>query len=206
VGEEACKRACKLAQEIGEEALEKQKRRTELMGELLRSKGFFWLATSHDIIGGWQHAGNVLMIEPECPWMCLLSEDQTKEMMIEDLVLKDMKNEAGEFYEYKDRRQEIVFIGHGMKRDNIQELLDKCLLTDEEFALGPEKWKESFGHLDEINLNREDNDEDGEEEEDEDEEEVKDEEVGEEVCKRACKFAQEGDEEDPPCKKSKTSK
>ena len=44
-----------------EEALEKQKRRTELMGELLRSKGFFWLATSHDIIGGWQHAGNVLM-------------------------------------------------------------------------------------------------------------------------------------------------
>ena len=42
------------------EASEKQKRRTGLMGELLRSKGFFWLATSNDVIGGWQQAGNVL--------------------------------------------------------------------------------------------------------------------------------------------------
>ena len=42
------------------EASEKQKRRTDLMGELLRSKGFFWLATSNDVIGGWQQAGNVL--------------------------------------------------------------------------------------------------------------------------------------------------
>ena len=41
-------------------ALEKQERRTELMGELLRSKGFFWLATSNDVIGAWQQAGNVL--------------------------------------------------------------------------------------------------------------------------------------------------
>ena len=52
----------------------------------------------------------------------------------EELVMVDMKDEAGDIYEYKDRRQEIVIIGHRMKRDNIQGLLDKCLLTDEEMA------------------------------------------------------------------------
>merc|ERR1719384_2779283 len=92
------------------EATEKQIRRTELMGELLRSKGFFWMATSNDVIGGWQQAGNVLRIEPENPWMCLLPENERKELLNEDLVMEDMKNEAGELYEYKDRRQEIVFI------------------------------------------------------------------------------------------------
>ena len=47
-------------QEIQDEALVKQKKRNEVMGELLRSKGFIWLSSSHDVIGGWQQAGNVL--------------------------------------------------------------------------------------------------------------------------------------------------
>ena len=38
----------------------KQASRVDFMGELLRSKGFVWLATSHYFIGGWQQAGNVL--------------------------------------------------------------------------------------------------------------------------------------------------
>ena len=83
--------------------------------------------------------------------MCLVPE-VWEGSSSEELVLKDMKDEAGEFYQHKDRRQEIVFIGHRMKREKIQELMDECLLTDEEMTLGPEKWKETMKHLDIINL------------------------------------------------------
>ena len=90
----------------------------------------------------------------------------------EQLIWDDIRKEDGSEWEHGDRRQEIVFIGHGMKRDNIQELFDKCLLTDEEMLLGPEKWKETMEHLDEINLTLEivECDEGGEEEEEEVEE------------------------------------
>ena len=55
--EEAGKEAL---EKLQAQATEKQKRRTEFMGELLRSKGFFWIATSNDVIGLWQQAGNVI--------------------------------------------------------------------------------------------------------------------------------------------------
>jgi len=148
------------------EALVKQEKRKEFMGELLRSKGFFWIATSNDIIGGWQQAGNVLRIRSESPWMCLMPQfwEGTKS---EPLVRADMTKPDGSEYKYQDRRQEIVFIGHGMNRDAIQSLLDECLLTDEEMALGPEQWKETMEHLDQIQLTLIDDDDEEEEEDEE---------------------------------------
>ena len=78
-----------------------------------------------------------------------------------------MQKGSGEEWEYKDRRQEIVFIGHGMKRDVIQKILDECLLTDKEMALGPELWKETMEEFDNIKLNLDEFE--GEENEKEDE-------------------------------------
>jgi len=139
-------------EEIQRLAVGKQKKRVEVMGELLRSKGFFWNAPTHDVIGGWQQAGNVLRLEAESPWMCLMPDfwEGTK---FEPAVRRDMtKPGTKEVYEYEDRRQEIVFIGHRMKEAAIQEILDKCLLTDEEYALGPDVWKETMEELDTIQL------------------------------------------------------
>ena len=56
---------------------------------------------------------------------------------IEAIKKKDMYKPDGGEYEYKDRRQEIVFIGHNLNQAAIEELLNKCLLDDEEMALGP---------------------------------------------------------------------
>merc|ERR1712088_600901 len=161
-------------QKVQEEAMVKRKKRTEVMGELLRSKGFLWMATAHDVIGGWQQAGNVLRIEPENPWTCLVP-DIWRGTNSGAAVLEDLNKPSGEEWEYQDRRQEIVFIGHGMKTAAIQDLLDQCLLTEEEMALGPDKWKETMQHLDNINLvlekDKEAEEEEGEGEEDEDEDE-----------------------------------
>jgi len=214
---------------LQEEAKEKQKKRSALMGELMRSKGFVWVATSNFIMGGWQSAGNILRIEGEGPWMCE-TRDLWEGTVQEELVRSDLRQANGEEYPHGDRRQELVFIGVGLKHAAIQKLLDSCLLTDDEMAMGPEKWEEELVEVDKINLTLGDDDEEGEEEEeeegDEDEEgEDDDEEDGEDEKESAAdgkktngtteegatkrKAAKATEEESPapsPSKKSKKGK
>ena len=147
----------------------KQASRIEFMGELLRSKGFVWLATSHYFIGGWQHAGNVLRfchfdnmkmkhnihsiqffrLEAEGPWMVENPEmwEGTPE---EELVRKEMTKENGEEYAYGDRRQELVFIGMNLNHEKIQNILDHCLLSDVEMEMKPMGWFEKWDDINKI--------------------------------------------------------
>merc|ERR1719384_295922 len=153
------------------------------MGEVLRSKGFLWLATSHDVIGG-----------GEQPWMCLRPELWEGLEGSEALVREDMTAPSGEEYQYQDRRQEIVFIGHRMQRAAIQELLDSCLLTDEEMDLGPEKWKETMEQFGAIKLELEDcegREEDSEEDSEEDNVNKSECPIKTEECIKACELLNE---------------
>ena len=43
--------------------------------------------------------------------------------------------------EEDDRRQELVFIGMKLDHENIQNILDQCLLTEKEMNMVPGKWK-----------------------------------------------------------------
>ena len=63
------KKAAKL-EKLQAEAAARQVSRVAAMGDLLRSKGFMWIATSHGVMGGLQQAGNIIRIESESPWMC----------------------------------------------------------------------------------------------------------------------------------------
>ena len=66
-----------------------------------------------------------------------------------------------------------------MKEAAIQELLDQCLLTEEEMALGPDKWKETMEDEESIVLELDDgasfNGDAGEEDDLEEEEDIEEE-------------------------------
>jgi len=178
-------------------AVDKQAKRIKLMGELLRSKGFIWIATSNFLMGGLQQAGNILRIEAQGPWLCE-NPEQWEGTPNESLIYKDMVDESGVEYPYMDRRQELVFIGHKLNHIAIQETLDLCLLTEEEMELGPGKWEETMVKLDKIQMFLDydvgDEEEEGEEEEEDDEGD--NEESDEPPNKKIKRQSGEGDSED----------
>lgn len=127
------------AAKLQREASKKSKHRTEQVGEILRSKGFLWLANHHDLTGMMSHANAVLTIEFPARWAVLQPKAWMGAEESRAAARKDWVEPWG------DRRQDLVFIGRGLKHRAIQELLDKCLLTNEEMAMGPDGWKATFG-------------------------------------------------------------
>lgn len=92
---------------------------------VIRSKGFFWLASRPRLAGSWSQAGGACRTEPAGYWAGQ-SEDGS-------LVSSEMAPISG--------KQEFVFIGIDMRREEIVSLLDACLLTDEELRLGEDEWR-----------------------------------------------------------------
>lgn len=107
----------------------------EEMDDVIRSKGFLWIATRHDICGVWSHAGKFLTLEPAGPWLAALPRH---EWPGDEESLREIEEVWQE--PWGDRRQELVFIGVGLDRDTLKRNLEAALLTEEEMALGPEEW------------------------------------------------------------------
>jgi G3E family GTPase len=105
-------------------------------GGLLRSKGYFWLATRHDIVGLWSQAGGSAEYRPVAQWWAAAPEGSLPE---EEESRMEITREWRE--PYGDRRQELVFIGQDLPREKMLEELEQCLLTDEEMETGPNGWK-----------------------------------------------------------------
>ena len=117
-----------------------------IFSNVLRSKGFLWIATRPDIKGVWGGAGAVVRVDPESPWAVVswpfgpsmdapidIDEDDPEARQILEEVDKlraEMKHEHG------DRQQELVFIGilDVASREAITGALDTCLVTDDEWA------------------------------------------------------------------------
>ncbi|KFA89155.1 zinc metallochaperone GTPase ZigA [Archangium violaceum] len=102
---------------------------------VLRSKGFFWLATRMDDTGLWSHAGSSASCEYAGPWYAALPrEDWASDPDTKAQVEREWQEPYG------DRRQELVFIGAGLDEKALRARLDAALLTDQEFARGPKAW------------------------------------------------------------------
>jgi G3E family GTPase len=102
---------------------------------VLRSKGFFWLASRSRVAGLWSHAGGSASCEAAGMWYAALPEDEWPE---EDEACEQLRADWVE--PWGDRRQELVFIGTEVNESEFRTKLDAALLTEAELAAGPAAW------------------------------------------------------------------
>ncbi|EPC00137.1 hypothetical protein L861_14505 [Litchfieldella anticariensis FP35 = DSM 16096] len=105
-------------------------------GRLLRSKGFFWLATRPQFAGQWSQAGGIAhhgfagmfwKAVPEARW--------PDDPEYRQYIMEKWQEPFG------DMRQELVFIGQHLDQQRIRQALDDCLLTEQELMAGKEYWQ-----------------------------------------------------------------
>ena len=108
---------------------------TEKYGKLIRSKGYFWLATRPQFAGQWSQAGGIARYGfGGMFWKAVPEKDWPED---ED-YLASIKSQWIE--PFGDMRQELVFIGQGLDKEAITGALDECLLSEEEMLKGKEYW------------------------------------------------------------------
>ncbi len=106
---------------------------------LLRSKGYFWLATRHDVIGSWSQAGGSAEYRPAGVWWAATPREHWPD---DEETLRGIHSEWRE--PHGDRRQELVFIGRNLSKERMCAALEGSLLDDREMALGPARWRRAL--------------------------------------------------------------
>ena len=106
-------------------------------GKLLRSKGFFWLASKFQDAGSWSQAGGLMRYGFAGRWWRFVPRDQWPQdaQAKAEILQKWLPDTA-------DCRQELVFIGQHIDFALLSAELDACLLDDQEMSLGIEQWKQ----------------------------------------------------------------
>ncbi|MBJ3805532.1 CobW family GTP-binding protein [Streptomyces flavofungini] len=102
-----------------------------------RSRGRFWLADRPDTLLAWDAAGGALCVENAGPWLASLP-DAAWEMV------PPVRRAAAALDwhpEHGDCCQHLVFTSPGLDRDGLAQVLESCLLTDEEYAAGRAAWQ-----------------------------------------------------------------
>ena len=108
---------------------------TQQYGKLIRSKGYFWLATRPQYAGQWSQAGGIARYGfAGLFWKAVPKKDwPTDEEYLEN-IKKTWVEPFG------DMRQELVFIGQELQKEKIIAALDDCLLKEEEVLKGRSYW------------------------------------------------------------------
>jgi len=106
-----------------------------LSGKLIRSKGYFWLATRPQFAGHWSQAGGIARYGFAGMFWKAVPEDQWP---LDQDSLDSIKENWEE--PFGDMRQELVFIGQGLDKEQVTKALDACLLSDEDLLQGKNHW------------------------------------------------------------------
>ncbi|MDP5138080.1 zinc metallochaperone GTPase ZigA [Rheinheimera baltica] len=106
-------------------------------GRLLRSKGYFWLASTPQHAWLWHQAGGIARYNMAgLFWQAVPSEQWPQEPELQEAIIQSWAEPFG------DRRQELVFIGQQLDKTDMLAQLNACLLTDAELALGEQHWQQ----------------------------------------------------------------
>ena len=108
---------------------------TDKYGKLIRSKGYFWLATRPQFAGTWNQAGGIARYGfAGMFWRAVPEENWPADEEYLASIQESWEEPFG------DMRQELVFIGQNLEQDAITQALDDCILSEEDVLLGKEHW------------------------------------------------------------------
>lgn len=103
----------------------------EPFADVFRAKGFFWLASRMDLVGGLNIAGAECHFSPAGQWWAAHDSHHAE---IPDRLKKEWAEPFG------DRRQAIAFMGIDLNWAELSARLDACLLNASEMKLGERGW------------------------------------------------------------------
>lgn len=103
---------------------------------VVRSKGYFWLASRPEYAGLWSQAGAVARQGLAGYWWASVPKARwpTDQAALDDIRALWVDGVG-------DARQELVFIGMAMNENTLRRQLDDALLTDREMAAGVSAWE-----------------------------------------------------------------
>lgn len=103
---------------------------------VIRSKGFFWLASDPEFAGSWSQAGAMARHGVAGYWWAAVPDEHWPEdPQSREAIQKNWNDQTG------DARQEIVLIGMEMDQEDLIQRFDACLLDENEMLLGVETWQ-----------------------------------------------------------------
>ena len=109
---------------------------TEKFGKLIRSKGYFWLATRPQFASQWNQAGGIARYGfAGMFWKAVPEKNWPQDEEALAFIGKQWIEPFG------DMRQELVFIGQNLDQQGMTQALDDCLLSEEEVLRGKTFWQ-----------------------------------------------------------------
>ena len=108
---------------------------TDKYGKLIRSKGYFWLASRPEFAGEWSQAGGIARYGfAGMFWKAIPKKNWPTDEEHLASIEKSWVEPFG------DMRQELVFIGQSMDQKGMTEALDECLLSEDDVLRGKAYW------------------------------------------------------------------